>query len=82
MVLDQINKLIQESNTFLIYNTKEFLNYLNTKINYGFIDKNNRIYKESELDTKDWINNYTIQTKDRLAKTKIGHCWDFGKVLF
>jgi len=80
MILESIDKLIQESNNnFLSYNTKEFLNYLNTEIKYGFIDKNNRIYKEKEVkeDNSNWVDNYTIQTKDRLSKTKIGHCWDF-----
>ena len=77
-VIKEIQNLILESNNnFLNLNHEEFLNYLNTKIDYGFIDKNNKIYKESELESKSWYDNYTLQIKDRLSKTKIGHCWDF-----
>lgn len=62
---------------FLDLSKRQLLEYLNNEIKYGFIDKNNKIYKESELDSKDWINNYTLQSNKRLLKTKIGHCWDF-----
>lgn len=54
-----------------------FLDFMNTKIKYGYIDKNNRIYHESELNSKEWADNYQIQLDNRLLKTKIGHCWDF-----
>lgn len=64
-------------NIFTKYNPKAFLDYLNKEIQYGFIDKYGRVYNEMELNTRDWANNYALQIEDRLANTKIGHCWDF-----
>ena len=56
---------------------KSFLEFLNTEIKYGYIDKNNKVYNINELESEEWLKNYELQIKDRLLKTKIGHCWDF-----
>lgn len=66
-----------ELKTMLSLSIDDFLLFLNTKIQYGFIDKNNKVYKESELNSVSWIKNYQLQTNERLLQTKIGHCWDF-----
>jgi hypothetical protein len=74
MIINNITTLIKESNEILNLSIDDFLNYLNTKIDYGFIDKNNKIYKEVN---EEYEKKYLLQTKDRLASTKIGQCWDF-----
>jgi hypothetical protein len=58
---------------------KKLEGLLNTMDNmdYGFIDKNGKIYTEEELSSEEWMKEYRVQTGDRLSKTGIGHCWDF-----
>lgn len=63
---------------FISLSIKQFYVYLNTEIQYGFIDYNNVIYDEDEIENSlPWKTHYELQTDDRLSQTKIGHCWDF-----
>lgn len=71
------HKLGSENNSILSLPVKDFLVFLNTSIEYGFVDMYGKVYKQSELDSKEWIKNYRLQINDRLLQTKIGHCWDF-----
>lgn len=74
MIINNITTLIKESSEILNLSIDDFLIYLNTKIEYGYIGQNNKIYKSAN---KEFEADYLLQVKDRLTSTKIGHCWDF-----
>jgi len=73
---NKIEKPSSDNRLLYIHDILKFLTVLN-KIKYGYLDKNNKVYKLSELNSKEWNDNYQLQIKNRLLTTRIGHCWDF-----
>lgn len=62
-----INKNIKDVNDLLQWMQKE--------INYGFIDKNFKKYRE-DFDDLDFYKNYYLQSPNLVYRNKIGVCWD------
>lgn len=56
------------------YSDKELLKKMDF-IEYGWIDKNNKIYKDEDADKKNF-ENYKLQTPNEITKSKVGVCWD------
>lgn len=62
-----------------IKSTEELLKWMNENIQYGYMDKNNKIHKgdfDSDEETMYFFNNYRLQTPEELLKNKFGVCWD------
>ncbi|MBR3229484.1 MAG: hypothetical protein IKF91_01500 [Bacilli bacterium] len=56
---------------------KELLNFMSTKINYGYLGKNGRVYHYDDSDySLDWYEQYTLESKDDILKNLYGNCWD------
>jgi len=59
-----------------IDNPKELLKYMES-INYGYLTKSGKIYRENDSNfNDDWFNNYILSSSSDIEKNKIGNCWD------
>lgn len=57
---------------------EHLLKYMDENINYGFVGKNGKIYKEPGNDEweKDWYNECIVQDGKTLMESHYGTCWD------
>lgn len=57
----------------LINTPQELLRFMQKNFHYGYIDKSNHAHLKFD---SNWFNNYTLQIKDDMLKSKIGCCFD------
>ena len=56
---------------------EELLEYMKKNITYGFIGKNNKVYKNPlSKEWDDWKEECLVQTGEEVVNTKIGTCYD------
>lgn len=57
---------------------EELLDYMNTAINYGFVDDDGNVYMDSNNEEfqKGCRLKWKLSSPSRLIKVKYGHCWD------
>ena len=53
---------------------KEFLEYMNNNITYGFIGKNGKKYQN--FSSEEWFEEGIVQNGEEVLKSKIGTCYD------
>ncbi|MBR1817586.1 MAG: hypothetical protein IJ772_01930 [Bacilli bacterium] len=53
---------------------KEFLEYMNNNITYGFIGKNGKKYQN--FSSEEWLKEGIVQNGEEVLKSKIGTCYD------
>ena len=59
-----------------IKSPQELLNLM-SKINYGYLGKNGRIYHFDDEDfNSSWEKNYILESPEEILKTGFGNCWD------
>lgn len=71
-----MKKLVKYPN-FLNFSIREYYNYIDTYIKYGYVDRFGRIYSYEDVECPSFQSNYRLQIHDTLALTQIGHCWDY-----
>ena len=55
----------------------EFLDYMNKNIEYGYLGKNDKLYKYGDINFDvDWYDNYVLQSPNQLLTNKCGNCFD------
>ena len=55
---------------------EELLEFM-SKINYGYLGKNGRVYHYDDADFNlDWYNQYILESSDDILKNLYGNCWD------
>ena len=66
-----------ENNYNNITSPEELLKFMSGNIEYGYLGRNNHIYKENDPNfDKDWLDEYILENASDVLKTKIGNCWD------
>lgn len=60
-----------------VINPEQLLEFMAKYINYGYLDKNGRVYHYDDEDFDDkWFEKYILESADDILKTLHGNCWD------
>ena len=56
---------------------EELLKFMSSKIKYGYLGKNGRVYHYDEFGFNlNWYDQYILQNKNDILKNLYGNCWD------
>ena len=56
---------------------EELLSFMSSKINYGYLGKNGKVYHYDDSDfNTDWYDQYILESEDDILKNLYGTCWD------
>lgn len=56
---------------------KQLLEFMSNHIQYGYLGKNEKVYKEEDPNfNKDWEENYILEETKDILLTGVGNCWD------